>query len=75
VRVGLERDAEVLADDSRALTGPAAWLVVWRAAEDLIRVQLWPAVYAVAWELAASPHALTFADVAEVSAIALEQAS
>lgn len=72
VRLGAGRDDDLLATSPDALTGPEAWLAVWREAERVV-MELWPAVYATAWEMVFSSRALTYAEVAEISGTALEQ--
>ena len=52
-------------------SGPAAWLPVFRNAEQLIRGNLWPAVEAVAEELSWSISELSHKDVATLATTAL----
>jgi hypothetical protein len=49
--LGLDRDEAILEADPDAAVGPETWLPIYRLAEQLIRVELWPAVQAVAYEL------------------------
>ena len=42
------RDEEIRKMGTGAPTGPTEWLRIWRAAEHLLRGELWPAVEAVA---------------------------
>lgn len=71
VLMGAELDAVALAADSAVAAGAAGWLRIWREAETLVHGELWPAVYAVAWEMVVSSRALTFADIAEIAAAAI----
>jgi hypothetical protein len=70
VRFGRDRDDEIRSAGADAPTGPAGWLRIWREAEQLIRVELWPAVEAVAEELRRSEH-LGGADVAALAKAAM----
>ena len=71
-QAALARDNEISEVDPDAATGPASWVRVWRQAEQLIRVELWPAVRAVAEELRRRPDTLGDADVAALALIAME---
>lgn len=73
-RAGLRRDAMLTASYPDQIAGPASWLSIWRDTEELIRGTLWPAVYAVAWEMVFSSRALTYAEVATIAAAGLAQA-
>jgi ATP-dependent Zn protease len=70
-KAGLARDEEIRETCADAVTGPAGWLRVWREAEQLIRVELWPAVRAVADELIAQRD-LTGEEVAALASAAME---
>ena len=72
-RMGLARDNEVSRTASGIAIGPANWLPVFRQAERLIRVELWPAVQAVADELSRSNASLYHSDVATLAAKALNR--
>lgn len=72
-KIGLARDDEIRSTDRGADTGPASWLPVFREAEQLIRVELWPAVQAVAEELSRSPHDLSNDDVAALASAAMRR--
>ncbi len=54
-----------------SLAGPISWVQVWRDAEQLIRVELWPAVQAVAEDLRASTRDLDFDAVAAIASSAM----
>jgi hypothetical protein len=71
-RMGGDMDAALRAAVPDTVTGPLAWLAIWRDTEHLIRNQLWPAVYAVAWELVFSRHGFTYAEVSAMAVAALE---
>ena len=66
-KAGLARDDEIREACADVVTGPAGWLRVWREAEQLIRVDLWPAVRAVAEELRRTERDLLDADVAALA--------
>jgi hypothetical protein len=70
-RTALARDEAMSTANPEAPVGPATWVTVWREAEDLIRVRLWPAVQAVAEELRRREQSLTNADVAEIATTAM----
>jgi len=61
-------------EDAGQAIGPSAWLGIWRDTEQLIRVTLWPAVYAVAWEMVFSSRALTYPEVALIAEAGMAQA-
>jgi hypothetical protein len=71
VEMGQARDDDIRRGGADALTGPEGWLQIWRAAEQLIRDELWPAVRAVAEKLQASDRDLCGADVARLAEAAL----
>lgn len=73
--LGLARDIEIRKAAPDADTGPATWLPVFRKAERLIEVELWPAVQAVAYELIRNPDDLHNKDVAALAAAALSHAA
>ena len=64
-------DAALLAADSDAVVGPVAWRNVWRDTETLVRDELWPAVYALAWELVYNRHRFTYDEVGAIATTAL----
>jgi hypothetical protein len=70
-KAGLARDDEIREAGANVVTGPAGWLRVWREAEQLIRVDLWPAVRAVAEELRRTERDLLDADVAALAEAAM----
>lgn len=51
-------------------TGPDGWLEIWHNAESKIRGELWPAVMAVAAELANSRKRLSYEDVSVIASAA-----
>src|SRR5689334_6483158 len=69
-RTGSGRDIEIRKMAPEAATGPETWLPIFREAEQLIRVDLWPAVKAVAHELVRNPEDLHNADVAALASAA-----
>jgi hypothetical protein len=73
IKTALKRDAAIRASDPQATVGPESWLRVWRDTEHMIRHDLWPAVYAVAWEMVFSSRALTYPEIAEIADIAMKQ--
>jgi hypothetical protein len=70
--LGLARDIEIRKVAPEAATGPETWLSIFREAEQLIGVDLWPAVKAVAYELVRNPEDLHNADVAALASAALD---
>jgi hypothetical protein len=72
ISTALRRDSKITTDDTRS-TGPASWLNVWRDTEQLIRLTLWSAVYAVAWEMVFSSRALTHAEIAAIARAGMAQ--
>jgi hypothetical protein len=74
ISAALKRDAILSAEDPSRVIGPSAWLGIWRDTEQLIRVTLWPAVYAVAWEMVFSSRALTYPEVAVIAETGMAQA-
>lgn len=72
-KMGLARDAEIRETGADAVTGPAGWLSVWREAEQLIRIELWSAVHAVAEELRRTEQDLSNADVAALAEAAMRE--
>jgi hypothetical protein len=72
-KMGLARDEEIRETGADGVTGPAGWLRVWREAENMIRVELWPAVHAVAEELRRSEQAISNADVAALAEAAIRK--
>lgn len=73
IKTALKRDAAIQASDPLATVGPESWLRIWRDTEQMIRHDLWPAVYAVAWEMVFSSRALTCPEIAEIAEIAMRQ--
>ena len=71
--MGLARDIETRKAAPEAATGPVTWLPVFRETERLIRVELWPAIQAVANELSQNPADLWQQDVAALAATALNR--
>jgi hypothetical protein len=74
ISAALRRDAMLSVEDAGQAIGPSAWLGIWRDTEQLIRVTLWPAVYAVAWEMVFSSRALTYPEVALIAEAGMAQA-
>jgi hypothetical protein len=72
--MGLKRDAKIRRAAKDAATGPETWLAVFREAERLIQVELWPAVKAVGDELSWSEADLHNEDVVALATTALKRA-
>jgi hypothetical protein len=70
-KMGIERDKEIRTIDSRAATGLETWIAIFRRAEQLIQVELWPAVQAVGEELSRSSTVLSHDEVRALMADAL----
>jgi hypothetical protein len=70
--LGLARDIEIRKVAPNAATGPETWLPIFREAEQLIGVDLRPAVKAIAYELVRNPEDLHAADVADLASTALD---
>ncbi|MGO8959179.1 MAG: hypothetical protein ACLQFR_17710 [Streptosporangiaceae bacterium] len=68
--LGLARDSGLRKAAPDAATGPATWLPIFREAERLIEVEIWPAVQAVAYELIRNPDDLHNEDVAALATAA-----
>jgi hypothetical protein len=71
--MGRKRDRKLREDAQDAATGPQSWVRVWREAEQLVRIDLWSAVHAVAEELRRRTRDLEFEEAAALATSALRE--